>query len=143
MRKTKLVERSETTALAVSPPPTAPLDAVTLDRVAREIAANIAASIEAFYPDALNERGLFNVKCWARNEVNRWFKPADAGPQDMDARLRASGAHRRHIKRLRTLAGTVEVGDALEPVIAIMDASAEQAQLDYRAGGPIIEGDAA
>ena len=131
----------KTTDLAVQAAATAPLDAVTLDRVAREVAANLAATIEQFYPGLMNERELFNVKCWTRGEVNRWFKPADTGPQDMDARLRASGAHRRHVKRLRTLAGTVSPGDPIEPILATMDASERQAALDYRAGGPVIEGD--
>jgi hypothetical protein len=132
----------QTTALAAQPPLGA-LDAVNLDRVAREIAANIAARIDEFYPGALNERGLFNVRCWARNEVNRWFGQTERNAPDMDARLRASGAHRRHIKRLRTLAGTVEPGDPIEPIFAAMDASDEQARLDYRAGGPVIEGESA
>ena len=119
-----------------------PIDAVTLDRIAREIAANIAADIETHYPGTLTDRGLFNVKAWARYEVHRWFGPPERGAPDMDSRLRASGAHRRHMKRMRTLAGTVSPGDAIEPVLAAMDASDEQARLDYRAGGPVIEGDA-
>lgn len=118
-----------------------PLDTVTLDRIAREIAANLADRIDEFYPGALTDRALFNVKAWARNEVNRWFGTPERGAPDMDARLRASGAHRRHIKRLWTLAGTVSPGDALDPILAVMDASDEQARLDYRAGGPVIDGD--
>jgi hypothetical protein len=129
-----------TTDLALQPS-TEPTDVVTLDRIAREIAANIAASIDEFYPGALNERALFNVKAWARGEVTRWFGPPERGAPDMDSRLRASGAHRRHIKRLRTLAGTVQPGDAIEPILEVMDASDAQARLDYRAGGPVIEGD--
>jgi hypothetical protein len=133
---------NQTTALAVQPP-LGPLDAVTLDRVAREIAANIAARIDEFHPGAMNERGLFNVRCWTRNEVNRWFGQPERNAPDMDARLRASGAHRRQIKRLRTLAGTVEPGDPIGPILAAMDASDEQARLDYRAGGPVIEEESA
>jgi hypothetical protein len=117
-------------------------DAVTVDRLAREIAANLTANIENFYPNLANERFLFNVRAWTRCEVNRWFRQPKADAPDIDARLRASGAHRRHIKRLRILAGTVEVGDPLDPILAIMDASDRQAALDYRAGGPVIEGDA-
>lgn len=123
------------------PVDTAPFDAVTLDRIAREIAANLAERINEHYPDALTDRALFNVKAWARNEVTRWFGPPKRGAQDMDSRLRASGAHRRHCKRLRTLTGTVQPGDALEPILEVMDASAKQALLDYRAGGPVIEGE--
>src|SRR6185437_6260500 len=62
------------------------LDAATLDRIAREIGANIAADIERHYPGAMTER--------ARGEVHRWFGPPECGAPDMDARLRASGAHR-------------------------------------------------
>jgi hypothetical protein len=120
-----------------------PLDVVTLDRIAREIAANVAAEIDRFYPGALTDRALFNVKAWTRGEVNRWFGPPERGAPDMDSRLRSSGAHRRHLKRLQTLAGTVHPGDALDPILAVVDASGEQARLDYRAGGPVIEGDAA
>ena len=122
----------------LTPPP---VDAVTLDRIAREIAANIADEIDTHYPGALNDRGLFNVTCWARYEVNRWFKPPKPSDPSMDERLRSSGAHRRHIKRLRTLAGSVSPGDPVEPIFATMNASQEQARLDYRAGGPVIEGD--
>lgn len=48
---------------------------------------------------------------------------------------------RRHLKGLRNLAGTVAPGDPIEPIVATMDDLARQAQLDYRAGGPVIEGD--
>jgi len=109
------------------------LDAATLDRIAREIGANIAADIERHYPGAMTER--------ARGEVHRWFGPPECGAPDMDARLRASGAHRRHLSKLQTLAGTVEPGDAIEPIIEAMDDSRDQAALDYRAGGPVIEGE--
>lgn len=123
----------------------AALDDATLDRIAREIGAQLAARIEEFYPaavDACGERMLLNVKAWARNEVCRWFGKPDyvARNTTLDARLRAAAAHRRHIKRLRTIAGIVEPGDGIESVMAAMDASAEQARLDYRAGGPVIEG---
>lgn len=127
---------TQTTAPAVQHPDTA-----TLDRIALEVAANVAARIDEFYPGALTDRALFNVKAWARAEVHRWFGPPERGAPDMDARLRASAAHRRHIKRLRTIAGTVQPGDAVEPVLAAMDASGRQAALDYRAGGPVVEGD--
>ena len=116
-----------------------PLTDANLDRVACEIGANLAATIDQFYPGALNERGLFNVRAWARSEVHRWFEAPRSGDPDLDARLRASGAHRRHIKRLRTLAGTVHPGDPIDPILAVMDRSEEQARLDYRAGGPVIE----
>lgn len=132
-------EHPETTDIAVLSG-TAPLDAITLDRIAREIAANLAEDIEAHYPHLAGERFLFNVKAWTRSEVNRWFRPQPDLP-DLDARLRASGAHRRHIKRLRTLAGTVQPGDPLDPILAVMDASDEQQRLDYRAGGPVIDGE--
>jgi len=130
---------SKKTAIAIPAPP-APIDAVTLDRIAREIGANIAADIDRFYPGALSERGLFNVKAWARGEVLRWFGAPERSAPDMDARLRSSGAHRRHLSRLQTIAGKVSPGDALDPILAAMDASDEQARLDYRAGGPVIEG---
>lgn len=132
----------QTTALTIpTATTTEPLDAVTLDRIAREIAANVAERIDEFYPGALTDRALFNVKAWARNEVTRWFGLPERGAPDMDSRLRASGAHRRHIKRLRTLSGTVHPGDAIEPILEVMNASDEQARLDYRAGGPVIEGE--
>ena len=99
--------------LPAVPTAPAPLDAVTLDRVAREIAANVAAKMDRFYPGALTDRGLFNVKAWARAEVHRWFAPPEPGAPDMDRRLRASGAHRRHLKGLQTLAATVQPGDAI------------------------------
>ena len=132
-----------TTALALPEGDTAPLDADAFDRVAREIAGNIAASIDQFYPGALPDRGLFNVKCWARGEVHRWFGKPDAvaAATSLDQRLRASAAHRRHIKRLRTIGGTVKPGDPIEPALAAMDASQRQASVEYRAGGPVIEGD--
>lgn len=132
---------NETAGLVAIARAAEPVDAVTLDRIAREIASNVASRIDEFYPGALNDRALFNVKAWARAEVHRWFGPPDCNAPDMDARLRASGAHRRHIKRLRTLAGVVQPGDAMEPVLGAMDASSQQAALDYRAGGPVIEGD--
>ena len=130
----------KTATLPAKLAPSAPHDAATLSRVALEIAANIADRIDEFYPGGLTERGLFNVRAWARNEVMRWIGTPEPGAPSMDARLRASGAHRRHMKRLRTLAGTVEPGDDVDPVLAAMDASGEQARLDYRAGGPVIEG---
>jgi len=128
----------QTTAVAIH-------DDDTLDRIACEIGAQMAAQIEKFYPaavDACGERMLFNVKAWARGEVLRWFGKPDhaAASATMDARLRAAAAHRRHIKRLQTLAGAVQPGDAVDPIMAAMNASARQAQLDYRAGGPVIEG---
>ena len=126
---------------------TTPDDGEFLDRIAREIGAQMAAQIEEFYPaavDCCGERMLFNVKAWARGEVLRWFGKPDASSAGvtMDARLRASAAHRRHSKRLRTIAGTVSPGDAVEPILSAMDASAAQARLDYRAGGFVIEDDA-
>ena len=120
----------------------APIDKAMLDRIAREIGANVAADIERFYPGVMTDRALFNVKAWARCEVLRWFgKPERAG-LNMDARLRSSAAHRRHMRRMQSIAGTVQPGDAVEPILAAMDASAEQARLDYRAGGPVNEGGA-
>lgn len=121
----------------------------TLDRIAREIGAQMASRIEEFYPQAVDtcgERMLFNVKAWARGEVHRWFGRPDpsVASATMDDRLRAAAAHRRHIKRLRNLAGTAQPGDPidpLDPLLSAMDASSEQARLDYRAGGPVIEGD--
>jgi hypothetical protein len=135
-----VTDKSKTINLPAIPTAPEPLDAVTLDRIAREIAANLADRIDQFYPGALTERALLNVRAWTRNEVVRWFGVPEQGAPDMDSQLRASGAHRRHIKRLRTIAGTVQPGDAIEPILEVMDASDEQAHRDFRAGGPVIEG---
>jgi hypothetical protein len=136
-------DRSDTTAIATHAADSGSLDAEMLVRIAREIGASIAADIDQFYPGALTERGLFNVRAWARGEVHKWFGKPDvvAASTTLDQRLRASAAHRRHLKRMRSIAGTVSPGDAIEPIMAAMDASREQARLDYLGGGPVIEGD--
>ena len=117
------------------------LDKALLDRIAREIAANVAARIDQFYPGAMTDRALFNVKCWTRGQVNYWFGPPEPMAPDMDRRLRASAAHRRQMNAYKNLHGIFEPGVDIEAIMAAMDKIDEAAVLDYRAGGPVIEGD--
>ena len=117
-----------------------------LDRIAREIALNVIEHVESMYPKAVVAApGLMrSLNGCVRNEVTRWFGTPDAAVlgTPLDNRLRASAAHRRHMKRLRRINGTVSPGDAIEPLLAAHADSARQAGLEYRAGGPVIEGDA-
>ncbi len=122
-----------------------PLTDEMLNRIAREIALNVVWHVESMYPDATTAApGLVrSLRGCVHNEVTKWFGHPDPAVAliGLDGRLRASAAHRRHMQRMRKINGTIEVGDPIDPILAAMDASAEQARLDYRAGGPVIEGD--